>query len=66
VKEKKKVKKSIFKLAEETHQRLQKQKQDKANALTEWTASSWLARRLISNAILGRTGNLGLGSLKTK
>ena len=57
-------KKSIFKIAEETHQRLQKQKQDRANAWTEWTASSYVARQLLLNASVGRTGNLG--SLKTK
>lgn len=56
---KKNRKKSIFKLSEELHQRLQKQKHDRTNSLTATSAKSWLARRLIQNAIFGRTGNLG-------
>ena len=54
--------KSIFKLSEELHERLEKQRKDKLNSLTEFSASSWIASRLISNAILGRTGNWRLPS----
>lgn len=50
--------KSIFKVSEELHQRLEKQRQDRLNTLTDRTTSSWLARQLIQNAAFGITGNL--------
>ncbi len=58
VKEEKRRRKSIFKLSEESHQRLEKQRQDRLNALTDRTTSSWIARQLILNASVGLTGNL--------
>jgi hypothetical protein len=51
--------KSNFALAEELRLKFLKQQEDRDNALTSTRgSSSWLARRLIDNAVMGRTGNL--------
>jgi GH18 family chitinase len=58
-KNKNKKEKSTFTLAEELRQKLQKQQQDRDNALTSTKgSSSWVARRLLDNASFGKTGNL--------
>jgi hypothetical protein len=55
---KKEKEKSSFTLAEELRQKLLKQRQERDNALTaDRGSSSWIARRLIQNAVMGKTGN---------
>ena len=48
--------KSVFKLSEERAQMLQSRRRDMLNSLTTTSARSWIAKRLLENAIFQRTG----------